>query len=157
LQSKEAPLRIQSKNVIMRKFILITILFSSVLFTLNSCKDQQNKSAQKVENAASNDLLLVKYHADWCGSCKALTPMLKELNGKLSGKKVKYVELNFTDKETTALARSQATNLGLSGFLTEKQKTGYVAIIDAKTKKELGKLTKTQSVSEMYGQVTGHL
>lgn len=128
-----------------------------LLSVMTSCNSKQQTVSDKTENVGDNELLLVKYHADWCGSCRALSPLLVELNGKLADKKVKYVELDFTDEKTTAAARSRATQLGLSAFLKDKQKTGYVAIIDTKTKKELGKLTKTQSVDEMYKQVTGNL
>lgn len=148
----------------MRNLILISLLISGFLFVVSSCNSEQNTASHKLENSANtqaskaqNDLLLVKYHADWCGSCKTLTPMLAELNGKLAGKKVKYVELDFTDETTISAAKSQASMLGLEQFLTEKQKTGYVAIIDANSKKELGRLTKTQSVGEMYKQVINNL
>jgi len=145
----------------MRNSILITFVSICLLFTFNSCKEKQNaptnqtpKSAKTESNA---DILLVKYHADWCGSCKALSPLLKELNGQLAGKKTKYVELDLTDDNTKSKATSMAAQLGISHLLAEKQKTGYVAIIDADSKKVLGKLTKTQSANEMYQAVIGHL
>ncbi len=145
----------------MKNLILITGLTLSLILTVLSCNNQPQTSKEKVENSvnnSSNDILLVKYHADWCGSCKTLAPILTELNAKLSGKNVKYVELDFTDEMTTSAAKAEATKLGIASFLTEgKQKTGYVAIIDANSKKEMGRLTKTQSVSEMYKEVLNNL
>jgi len=134
----------------MKNLILISISLLGLLVTVSSCKNEQPATS-------TNEILLVKYHADWCGSCRALSPLLKELNGKLAGKKVKYVELDFTNEVTSKAAGKEATELGLAEYLTEKQKTGYVAIVDAKTKKELGKLTKTQSVNEMYEKVISNL
>jgi len=147
----------------MKNLILIPLMTMFLLSALSSCKNENKTTQNQVENIendnstkSNKEVLLVKYHADWCGSCKALSPMLKELNEKLSGKNTKYIELNLTDESTTKLAKSIVENLGISP-LAEKQKTGFVAIIDANSKEILGKLTKTQSVDEMYQKIVSHL
>ena len=147
----------------MKKLFLIPLMTMFLLSMLTSCKNENKTKQNQVNNIENNnstkskkEVLLVKYHADWCGSCKALSPMLEKLNQKLSGKNTKYVELNLTDNSTTELAKSLVKNHGIAP-LAEKQKTGFVSIIDANSKEILGKLTKTQSVDEMYQEVLSHL
>lgn len=156
--------RIKNQNLVnMRNFFLVSFMAMGLLTAFFSCKSASDTTKSQVESAAKStastskkDVLLVKYHADWCGSCKTLTPMLKDLNRKLKGKNTTYVELNLTDENTTSNAKATAAKLGLAP-LDAKQKTGFVAIIDANSKKLLGKLTKTQSVEEMYQDVLNHL
>ncbi len=141
----------------MNKIFSISSLILIATVLLSACNTStQNKTKQQTQDT-NKEVLLVKYHADWCGSCKALTPLLTDLNQRLENKKSKYIELDFTDENSITQAKATASKLGLEHFLTEKQKTGYVAIIDAGSKKELGRLTKTQSVDEMYKEVNRHL
>ncbi len=48
-------------------------------------------SFKQIVNSAP--LVLVDFHADWCGPCKMLSPILKEISGEMGGK-VKIVKID---------------------------------------------------------------
>ncbi|MBT4385120.1 thioredoxin [Candidatus Peregrinibacteria bacterium] len=45
--------------------------------------------------------VMVDFYADWCGPCKALTPVIDELSGEFDGK-VKIVKVNVDESQQTA-------------------------------------------------------
>jgi thiol-disulfide isomerase/thioredoxin len=42
----------------------------------------------------------MKFYADWCGSCKAMGPLLEDLQNKYDGKSVLFVSLDRTNRST---------------------------------------------------------
>lgn len=68
--------------------LFILVLFSSSL--LFSQKDKVN----------SPDLLVVKFHADWCGSCIAMVPAFEDVQTKFDNENISFVKLDFTDSIT---------------------------------------------------------
>ena len=120
----------------------------------------ESASAQcGVETAKTekNKLLALTFHADYCGACKALNPSVMNLQAKLEGQPVQWVKFDFTSKESKAKSAELASELGVSDHYRNNQATGFVLLVDADTKKQVGKLTSEQSSDEMYQTVENHL
>lgn len=80
------------------------------------------------ENAAAVPLV-VKIHADWCGTCVQLNPTMAQLEEEL-GSNARIVVLDVTDRETLAKASAEADALGITAFFDAyKSKTGTVGVL----------------------------
>jgi len=106
---------------------------------------------------ASPKLMVVKFHADWCGSCKAIQPTLEEVATELDGQPVLFTTLDFTNDATVKQAGFMAAELGLSEAVNTNQGTGFLLVVDAESGEVKEKLTKTQSVEEMTAKISGLL
>ncbi len=83
-------------------------------------------SAVKKKSAKQTVVLL---HADWCGACKKLAPILADLKQQY-GDRLNFVELDVTNEETTAQAAKTAQRLGIGNFFeTNKKKSSLVAVV----------------------------
>lgn len=93
-------------------------------------------------------LLVVKNHADWCGSCKVIEPHFVDLQNKFDGKEVLFVTLDFTNETTSNQADLLAARLGADEKLTSNRKTGFISVLN-----ESGEIvetfTKNDSLSVM--------
>lgn len=107
--------------------------------------------------ATTPKILAVKFHADWCGSCKKLTPLFKDLENKFDGKNVLFVNLDFTNQTRKNRSLLLASGLNI-GHIVEKNKgTGFVLLIDGKDKKILQKLTKKDAFKKMSASILSHI
>jgi thiol-disulfide isomerase/thioredoxin len=57
-----------------------------------------------------NDKVIVKYFADWCGSCKLFAPKFKRLSNDDSYKGITFLEVNAEDNES-ARKKAGVSNL----------------------------------------------
>lgn len=72
---------------------------------------------------------VVKVHADWCGTCRALNATWDELEREL-GDGARLVILDVTDAASLAKAQAEARRLGIEGFFAAyKSKTGTIAVL----------------------------
>lgn len=87
---------------------------------------------------SSNDYAIVKYYADWCGSCKLLAPKYKRLSEDERFQGIKFLEVNAEEDEIARRAASVdnlpffATFLNgklVSGSATAKEE-GIVALLE---------------------------
>ncbi len=65
----------------------------------------------ETEVLKSDDVVLVDFWAEWCGPCKALSPLLDELSEEMSDK-LKVVKVNIDDNPETP------TKYGVRGIPT---------------------------------------
>lgn len=111
----------------------------------------------QVDGEGRPALYVVKVHADWCGSCKALAPVLEEVRESLVDEPVLFLELDVTDEARTAQARLLTAALGIEDHLKANNKTGLVLLIDPGDNALLETLTRKNSADEMVGKIEGHI
>ena len=128
-----------------------------VLFALLLMASPALAGTVQVDGEGSPALYVVKVHADWCGSCKALAPVLEEVRETLTAESVLFLELDVTDEARTAQARLLAAALGIEDHLKANNKTGLVLLIDPSDKALVETLTRKNSAEEMVGKIEGHI
>ena len=121
----------------MRKFVLVTVF---VLCTLSGLPAWA-KSAEP-------ELFIIKFHADWCGSCQLLGPKIEKARGKagLDDSAALFIKLDLTDSTTRNQAAMMASALGLGKYFSDNAgKTGFAILVDPESKEIKGRITKDMS------------
>ena len=106
---------------------------------------------------ASPDLVAVKFHADWCGSCKRMGPVFEDLRNKYDGESILFVELDLTNGTTRTQAEYLAAALGFGDVYAQNQGTGFILLLDGKSKQQVAKLTADQNIKEMGAELLRQL
>ena len=126
----------------MKKVIITVSLITTVLVT--------TIAAIAAEVASKPAVIGVLFYADQCGSCKILDPKIQAVKKEFTDKPILFTRVDLTDDYTKSQSQMLASMLGISEIYNENApKTGYMLLINAKDKKVLGKLTKTQSEEEI--------
>lgn len=105
-------------------------------------------------------LLAVYFYADWCPNCKLLSPNIDKArtDGMLDSKDVLFVKLNFTDKVTIRQSVLLAQALGIEEFVkAQGSATGYMALLDANTKKEITRFDRASSAEKIQTTIEKQL
>jgi len=101
------------------------------------------------------ELIAAKFHADWCGSCKAMGPVFEELQAKFDTQPVLYITLDQTRDHQRQQAAWLAGQLGLGQVWAEHGgKTGFILLIDAETKAVVARLSRDQDIKAMGAALT---
>lgn len=106
---------------------------------------------------AEPEILAVKFHADWCGSCKRMGPVFEDLRNKYDGKPILFVELDLTNGTTRSQAEYLASALGFGDVYAQNQGTGFILLLDGKSRKQLAKLTSDQDIKAMGAKIVEQL
>ena len=81
------------------------------------------------------DLIVARFHADWCGACKSLVPKIDALKRAAADKSVLFVTLDLTTAESRRQAGLLAGALGLDKAWDKSgMKTGQALIIGGRYK-----------------------
>ncbi|MEM6454711.1 MAG: thioredoxin domain-containing protein [Acidobacteriota bacterium] len=102
-------------------------------------------------------VIAVKFHADWCGSCKKMGPVFEDLTNKYDGKPILFVELDLTNSTTRAQAELLASALGFGDVYAANQGTGFILLLDGKSRQKLAKLTADQNIKAMGAELVKQL
>jgi len=138
------------KNLILSSSLALALI-------LASCTVFSQQTTIQKANDNRPELIVVKFHADWCGSCRALGPALTDLSNKLDGQSVLFTELNFTNNTTKHQANLMAAAMDIDNIVEENNGTGFILVIDGDTKEVKSKLTKDMSVKEMSKSIVSFL
>lgn len=123
----------------MKKILTSLFLIMAASTQATELLEMTNLNASELLN--QNVLTVVDIYADWCGPCKSLAPILKELNSEYGGK-VHFVKLN-ADREN---ALSNSYNI-----------TGLPTLIFIKNGQEVGRHTGFMSKNELIMNINRHL
>ncbi len=99
--------------------------------------------------AQAPKVIALTFYADWCPGCKALAPKLREVMESSAAQPCLFVKLDQTAKESRQ-AEYMLAALRLGDLWAEHAgTTGYVLLVDAKTRKVVSKLTADQDTKAM--------
>ena len=109
------------------------------------------------EVPAKPELLAVKFHADWCGSCKKMGTVFEDLRNKYDGKSVLFVTLDLTNSTTRSQAEYLAAALGFGDIYAKNAGTGFILLLDGDSNNQVAKLTADQDIKSMGAQLLKQL
>lgn len=105
--------------------------------------------AAQAHAAEAPKVIALAFYADWCPGCKALKPKLEEAMKDAASQPFLNVKLDQTDKGSRQ-AEYMLAALGLGDLWKEHAgKTGFVLLVDAKTRKVVSTITYKQDVKEI--------
>lgn len=96
--------------------------------------------------------------ADWCPNCKIITPKLERVLSGFAGRKALFVTLDLTDRARIQQSVLLASALGIGEWLrAQGSVTGYVALIDMATKREITRFDRDSSEAQMREAIAAAL
>lgn len=144
--------------------ILAAISLVAVAFSIAAMSQRANaqSSAQADESEAaafrSPDLILVKFHADWCPKCRALQPLFDEVAEKHASADILFVQLDRTNATTSAQSELHAAQLGLGEHWDAfRKKNGYIALFNAETGELVEEYHSRIKHKDIADSIAGHV
>ncbi|MFM7459080.1 MAG: thioredoxin family protein [bacterium] len=136
----------------MKKFLSCFLLlsFSFLSFTLNGCSSLESKSSETstalseekhsktelqkfLDSKGSKRVAVIKFYADWCGTCRDYQPQYTAAKASLEDANVDFYEVNVDQKEYSALIKELKIGLiPITYFVSQDKKSienrvGYIS------------------------------
>ena len=106
--------------------------------------------ASSARETCTEKPVVVKIHADWCGTCRALETVWSSLRDDL-GQQARLIELDVTDRVAYQQSESRADELGIRAFFDEyRARTGTIAVLDCASREPVAVMTVLNLV--IYGR-----
>ena len=115
----------------MRTTILAALTLSVGLLALAAVAvGPDAKETSEARGVEQPDLIVARFHADWCGACKTLAPRFDALKQAAANEQVLFVTLDMTSVESRRQAALLAGALGLDkAWAKSGLKTGQAMIV----------------------------
>jgi len=115
--------------------------------TKSSAAKAESKDAPEV---AGPKVIAVKFHADWCGYCKAMGDVYAEMQAKFDRQPVLWITLDQTREHDRTQSEYLAHAMGMKDIWSEHGgKTGFILLVNAETGQVMEKLTHEQTLKQM--------
>jgi len=99
---------------------------------------------------AGPTIIAVKFHADWCGYCKAMGDVYQEMQAKFDQQPVLWLTLDQTREHDRTQSQYLARALNMNEIWAEHGgKTGFILLVNAETGQVVEKLTHEQTLKQM--------
>ncbi len=113
-----------------RALLLSLAILQVLLLASGALADAKSRSCQTKP-------LVVKIHADWCGSCRATQQTWDKIVTDLADEAT-AVKFDVSDRDAHRASAADAKRLGISEFFQEfDRRTGVIAVLDCNTRKPL--------------------
>lgn len=135
--------------------IVVVGLWTARSRSMAEIADIQTSTDKQPTSGASNDkasIVALKFHADWCSSCRRMGTVFEDLATVAEDEPVLFSRLDLSDRSTRKQARYLMTMLRLEEVWNQGgagKKTGFILLVDASTGKVLGKLTDDDDLKQM--------
>ncbi|MEM9600368.1 MAG: thioredoxin family protein [Pseudomonadota bacterium] len=112
-----------------------------------------SSQAYRVQTAATPDIYIVMFRADWCAPCKVVEPRLAQAMQTIRDPRIEYVNIDISAGQGDYNAH-QVFNRGIVRQYNEWMgTTGFAAIIDGDTKQTLGCINISYDTASMTAHI----
>lgn len=130
------------------KLTLKTALISSILTLISGGSAAISANAQLFK-AATPDIYVVMFRADWCAPCKIVEPRLESVLRNFNDPRIEYVNIDIGNGNGDANAHIVFDRGLVQQYNTWLGVTGFAAIVDGDTKQTMGCVNLTYDAQSM--------